>query len=64
MFIIEMLLLLNTEDGQYRIYNTIENWKKFQSQTSMLPKIIFNIFPHPRFNQKNTILYFIFDNCH
>ena len=47
MFIIEMLLLLNTEDGQYRIYNTIENWKKFQSQTSMLPKIIFNIFPHP-----------------
>jgi hypothetical protein len=45
----EISILLNTEDGQYRIFNTIEYRKKLQSRTLIIPKIIFNISPHPKY---------------
>ena len=47
MFNTEISILLKTEDGQYRIFNTIKYQKKFQSQISIIPKIIFNISSHP-----------------
>ena len=43
----EISILLNIENVQYRIFNTIEYRKKCQSRTSIIPKIIFNISPHP-----------------
>ena len=47
MFNTEISILLNIENVQYWIFNTIEYRKKFQSRTPIIPKIIFNISPHP-----------------
>ena len=47
MFNTEISILLNIENVQYRIFNTIEYRKKIQSRTSIIPKITFNISPHP-----------------
>ena len=52
----EISILLNIENVQYRIFNTIEYRKKFQSRTSIIPKIIFNISPHPNLYLKKSAL--------
>ena len=46
MFSKEISILLNIQDGQYRIFDIIEYQKKFQSRTSIILKIILNISPH------------------
>ena len=45
-------MLLNTENVQYRIFNTIEYRKKFQYRTSIVPKKKFNKNPRPNWKAK------------
>ena len=59
MFNTEISILLNIENVQYWIFNTIEYRKKFQSQTSIIPIFFFSISPHHSWNKMLSTVNFL-----